>query len=146
MACKQGHRTVAVSATPPDARDLLVKLCGMLGSDFEGERAAAALKITGLLRHLGWSWDQLLHWPGATTGARTPARDAAQAASAAAQRCREHWKRGGPGLSDWRADLACCRRYGAYLTDTELAYVTELVSLVESGRATLRSDDHAKLA
>lgn len=41
-------------------RDRLVKLLGMLGSHYEGERAAAGLKAEQLRRRLGLSWEQLL--------------------------------------------------------------------------------------
>ncbi len=36
--------------------DRLAKVCGMLGSSHQGERAAAALKATELLRDAGLTW------------------------------------------------------------------------------------------
>jgi hypothetical protein len=47
-------------ALPPPAADRLAKLCGLLGSDYEGERATAAAAATRLLRHHGLTWDQLV--------------------------------------------------------------------------------------
>jgi hypothetical protein len=40
--------------------DRLVKLCGMLGSRFMGERATAAEKVTELLEALGLTWAEVL--------------------------------------------------------------------------------------
>ena len=50
---------------PPDKRTRLVRLCGMLGSDHVGERAAAGLKANQLVRELGLTWDQVITSGGA---------------------------------------------------------------------------------
>lgn len=128
------------SAGPTDSRVLLVKLCGMLGSDFDGERAAAALKVTTMLRHIGWSWDDILHPPGGSGRgpAAAPARDGSDRPE------RPSCYAG--GFADWRADLACCRRYDLLLTAAERAFVCEVVDLLAGGRTGLRSSDHAQLA
>jgi len=49
----------------PPAFDLdrFRKLCGMLGSEHEGERHAAALKATQMLRDAGYTWQDV--WVGA---------------------------------------------------------------------------------
>jgi hypothetical protein len=44
----------------PEGYDRFVKVCGMLGSDHVGERAAAALKATAILREQELTWDELL--------------------------------------------------------------------------------------
>ena len=46
-----------MSALDPKEVERFGKLLGLLGSDFDGERAAAAAKATGFLavRHLAWS-------------------------------------------------------------------------------------------
>jgi hypothetical protein len=41
-------------------RDKLVKLCGLLGSEHHGERAAAALKADRHLRGLGLTWGDVI--------------------------------------------------------------------------------------
>ena len=46
---------------PPAKRDLLIKLLGMLGSSFEGERANAAAMVDKLMREHKLTWDQLLN-------------------------------------------------------------------------------------
>src|SRR4051812_18279276 len=50
-------------ALPPDKRTRLVRLLGMLGSDFDGERAAAAAKADELVRDLGLTWDAVVASP-----------------------------------------------------------------------------------
>lgn len=40
----------------PSVAAKLRKVCGMLGSEHDGERAAAAAKASMLLRAHGWSW------------------------------------------------------------------------------------------
>jgi hypothetical protein len=43
--------------------DRLGKLCGLLGSAHDGERAAAALKADQLLRQHGLRWTDVIHVP-----------------------------------------------------------------------------------
>ena len=133
---------MAASGRPADSRDLLVKLCGMLGSDFDGERAVAALKVTTMLRQVGWSWDDILYPPGGSR--RGPAASPVPEGSERPER--PSWERYAGGLADWRADLACCRRYDLLLTAAERAFVCEVVELLAGGRAGLRSSDHVQLA
>lgn len=45
-----------MTAMNPQAAARFRKLCGMLGSSHDGERAAAALKATELLRQIGAGW------------------------------------------------------------------------------------------
>jgi hypothetical protein len=47
----------------PDAADRLRKLCGMLGSEHDGERAAAGLKADQLVRQLGLTWADVIAPP-----------------------------------------------------------------------------------
>jgi len=44
------------SALSADGRDLFVKLCGMLGSDHDGERARAARMATSFLQDRSLTW------------------------------------------------------------------------------------------
>ncbi|GAC1340793.1 MAG: hypothetical protein NVSMB18_11530 [Acetobacteraceae bacterium] len=117
---------------------MLVKLCGMLGSDFEGERAAAALKIAGLLRETGLRWDDILTLPSTTTH-----HDPVASGSS-----KPTWsdRASGPMFVDWRADLACCTRHRARLTKAELDHVDGLRIVLRTGRSTIRSSDIPKLA
>lgn len=40
--------------------DRLAKLCGMLGSDHDGERASAAAKADRLVRDAGLTWPEII--------------------------------------------------------------------------------------
>src|SRR3954469_13533270 len=44
---------------PPEAAAKLAKVCGMLGSDHDGERSAAAWQATRILRLHGKTWSDL---------------------------------------------------------------------------------------
>mgnify|MGYP001563291157 CR=1 FL=1 len=55
-----------------ESRDRLVKLCGMMGSSFDGERATAALMADRLVKSMGVTWNDLIIRRHGTTGP-TPA-------------------------------------------------------------------------
>lgn len=113
-----------------ETKDLLIKLCGLLGSEFEGERAVAALKATCLLRQAGLRWADVVFLPrAAETGSEHGPRPSA-----------------GAPLSDLRADLACCERHIALLTREEAEYVDQLLALARRGRVGFRASDQSKLA
>ena len=48
----------------PKLRRRLVQLCGMLGSDFAGERASAALLVTRLLKTANLTWEEVIREVG----------------------------------------------------------------------------------
>jgi hypothetical protein len=50
----------AAGALSDDSRAKLIKLCGLLGSQHAGERAAAALKASELLRGCQTTWADVL--------------------------------------------------------------------------------------
>ncbi len=77
----------------PD-RNRLVNILGRLGSDFDGERAAAGLLATRMLRDHGLSWDDLLLQSTPTL----------------------------PTPVDWRELVAACRRSNA-LTKWEIDFL-----------------------
>ena len=47
-------------ALPPADADRLVKILGLLGSSFDGERAAAALKASQFLRERNLTWPDII--------------------------------------------------------------------------------------
>ena len=51
------------TALPDDQRERLTRLCGMFGSDYEGERANAARMADELLRRHGVTWADVLAPP-----------------------------------------------------------------------------------
>jgi hypothetical protein len=83
---------------PAPTRDKLAKVCGLLGSNHDGERAAAAHQATEILRRHGLTWAELI--------LATPA---------------EASDGGG-----WRAMRRECARHPKLLTDWELAFVTTI--------------------
>jgi hypothetical protein len=54
----------------PAVADRLAKLCGMLGSAHDGERAAAAAKADQLIRGLGLTWRDIIVPPIAVEPSR----------------------------------------------------------------------------
>jgi hypothetical protein len=76
--------TSPVSRTlAPDDRMRLVKILGMLGSEHNGERAAAALHASAILAEHGLTWDDVLAGP--MTGERLAAEWARAMAEAQTQ-------------------------------------------------------------
>ena len=55
----------------PDTVDRLAKLCGMLGSAHDGERAAAAMKATAMLQSLGMTWRELVEAAAMPSGSNS---------------------------------------------------------------------------
>ena|SRR5687767_15796017 len=60
---------------PPDKRTRLVRLCGMLGSDFDGERANAGRMANDIVRGLGLTWDQVIAASGQAEQPRQERRE-----------------------------------------------------------------------
>ena len=52
---------------PAERLDKLVKVCGLLSSSHDGERAAAALQASRIVKAAGLSWSDLLRQPIAST-------------------------------------------------------------------------------
>jgi hypothetical protein len=50
---------------PPASRQRLVRFCGMLGSDHDGERANAARMADRLIREAGLTWEAVIAVPAA---------------------------------------------------------------------------------
>jgi hypothetical protein len=50
-------------ALPPPTVAKLAKVCGLLGSDHDGERANAAAQATRLLKEAGLTWEEFVRRP-----------------------------------------------------------------------------------
>ena len=61
----------------PTVTAKLAKIAGLLGSDFDGERAAAAAAATSILKDHGLSWSDLVHGGAAVVQKPVPAYCAA---------------------------------------------------------------------
>ena len=99
---------MTATLTPEDRRKL-VGILGMLGSDQDGERAAAGLLATRLLKARGIGWDQVV---GVTLPYDGP------------HRARES----GSGTLSWRARAAGCQRRPDLLTPWEACFVADLLA------------------
>ena len=100
---------------PPADLRKLIGILGRLGSDFDGERAAAGLLATRLLLAAGTTWDDLLLAPKpqqAPGGSQDGARGRAQG-----------WDAGRWQDSD---NIAFCLGWIAELTAWEMQFVTDL--------------------
>jgi hypothetical protein len=93
-----------------DPRNLerLVKLLGMLGSDHDGERAAAAAKASELVRAHGLTWLDVI--PTAPTSYR-----------------HEHTKRSnGDAGADWRTMRDFCAQRSSLLRSREQEFIDDI--------------------
>jgi hypothetical protein len=102
----------------------------MLGSEHDGERAAAALKASNFLREHTLTWSDVLaaEEPRQQTRPATANNNARQTA---------------PSI-DWRADLAMCRNCRVSLTEREREFVDTL--LAQHRRHHPSQSDAVKLA
>jgi hypothetical protein len=88
--------------------DRLAKLCGMLGSAHDGERASAALKADQLLRQHRLRWPDVIRMPSLPPPTEHPTRrwhEPAQINSHAAAYLAACWA---DVLTDW--ELSFCRQ------------------------------------
>ncbi len=108
----------------PAERNRLVAILGRLGSDYDGERAAAGLLAARLLRDRGLCWDDLI-----LAGA------GAQRVPGTAQGERSAWP---PGQDN----LVLCLRWLGELSSWEVGFVTDL----RRKRRSLTPAQAAKLA
>ncbi len=93
----------------PDQRNRLVGILGRLGSEFDGERAAAGLLATRLLKQIGVAWDEIIAAPAVAHEAATPL--------------------------NWRSEVSAASRSMDMLTPWEREFLT---GLAQQGRITQR--------
>jgi hypothetical protein len=89
----------------PRTAELLIRVCGMLGSDHAGEAANAARQATRIIQEHGQTWEGLLR----PIIAAAPSRR-------------------GPS-SDWRVDATICLARADLLTAWERGFVANLMRL-----------------
>jgi hypothetical protein len=94
----------------PAERRRLVGVLGLLASDQDGERAAAGLLATRLLRSAGVTWDQVIPERSGQLG---------------------HSK---PAPADWRADLVLAQRHVRFLRAWEQNFVSGLATFTAPSR------------
>jgi hypothetical protein len=91
-----------------DEIDRFARICGMLGSDSSGERAAAAMKATEFLRAKKLTWDDFIR--------RCPA---------AAPRRKPHWSEGPRTDAEWLKALQS--ECWGYMTEWEQGFVDSIL-------------------
>jgi hypothetical protein len=104
----------------------LSKLLGMCGSDFDGERAAAALAADRLIRDRGMTWEQVLI-PSPPIEKPTRASWEEPESRAWDQPSREEpwwWEK--PPHRDWRQTRALCLNHEWDLSNWELEFLQGL--------------------
>jgi hypothetical protein len=94
----------------PAELERLRNICGRLESDFDGERAAAGLLATRLLREKGLAWADVVM-------PTHPSRPATE----------RSWQDDVPNHDDgWRGTVAKCRRHLHLLNDFEREFLSNL--------------------
>ncbi len=87
--------------------DRLAKLCGLFGSDHDGERATAAAMADRLIRAAGLTWADVIAPRAAPAPALAAPREAAS--------------------GDWRAVATACRQRHDLLTAWESKFLASLI-------------------
>ena len=90
-----------------DDRRKLVGILSRLASDHDGERAAAGLLATRLLKSRGLGWDQIID-----TGVSPPRHD--------------QWDAPPPPPFPWRVQAEMCRAQSDLLSGREVEFLTSL--------------------
>ena len=122
---------------PPDKKARLIKLLGMLGSEFEGERANAGALIDRIIREHGLTWHDVLEMSTAQpasspppSGAASPPAGAGEDESAMQWAERQRW-------SDEDVDRMhqyCCEHDGAY-NEWELTFLESIGKWIADKRS-----------
>lgn len=128
----------------PAQRERLAKLCGMLGSDQVGERAAAAVKIEEFRRAHNLTWQQILSLAPAQSASTFTAHDletayrrgfnaGKQDMEAQLKREREAQPRPEPEPSDHREQLRVCNDYYHRLSEWEQMFIDSINKWIDRG-------------
>jgi hypothetical protein len=121
---------------PPPAHARLVKLAGMLGSSFDGERANAARMATDILREHGTTWAEVLN-PSCPPCPTCAARTAQQERSETYRDARSSWTRSSY-TSSWRELAWYCQDNADLLSPWERSFIA---SILQRWRLTPRQED-----
>ena len=98
-----------VPHVPAALVDKLAKVAGLLGSDHDGERAAAAYRATAIIREAGLTWRQVIEAAGPRVVEREP----------------EQPRSGGP---QWYSKALACAACPGRLTAWERSFLDSLLA------------------
>jgi hypothetical protein len=117
------------SIIDPQSADRLAKLCGLFGSDHDGERANAAAMADRLIRDLGLTWREVL--------ITSPPKAAVSVSSSwrepkTADECVGLALRHTDLLSDWEYDFLLNIRGRRNLSDKQWNVVDRIVSRIRA--------------
>jgi hypothetical protein len=93
----------------PGERTKLVAILGRLGSDFDGERAAAGLLASRMLKTIGASWDDVVRSDQGGPAGRT-------------NRPSPSW------APPWHSDVALCQRHEGWLRPWERGFIASVAA------------------
>jgi hypothetical protein len=96
-------------ALAPQTADRLAKICGLLGSAHDGERASAALKADALVRAAGLTWADVINVP-------PPAADAPRIRA---------WR---STSTDWQKMAAFCHQRRHQLSSWDRDFVRSMLN------------------
>ena len=117
------QREAALTALSTEARSKLVKILGLLSSDHDGERAAAGLLATRIIRSAGTDWDQVIQ-PRAGCQKRSPSEYSPPPIERHGPVCLRHLRR----LNQWEQDFVLNLRSSSFLTVAQRQKLTQIAA------------------
>jgi hypothetical protein len=118
------------SSLSPPSRERLARICGLLGSDYEGERANAALAATRLLQRHGLTWGDLFSPKQPDEPPLTPPSYGQHHLTQAAFALRHL-----DFLTDWEKTFVRSVASKPRLTEKQRAHLAEIVTKVSQAAA-----------
>lgn len=131
----------------PAERERLAKLCGMLGSDQVGERAAAALKVEQFRRAHNLTWQQILSLAPANSASHYTARDVSSAYERGYKDAREQLEQeqqrkakaasaqqqASPNIAMYMEQCKACLQYYKRMSAWEQSFLSSIVDWLSNG-------------
>ena len=119
----QHHDSHPGNRLPDEARRKLAIIAARLGSDYEGERSAAALLATRLLEGFGLRWDDVLAAPALPEKEPREREPRARNPREPRRRARSEWVE----PVDYREAMQRCSEYLDIFTPWENSFILEML-------------------
>jgi hypothetical protein len=120
---------MGVMPVPPDLAAKLAKVLGMLGSDYDGEIAAAGRRANAMVRSAGLTWDEVLAAPALPPPSRPPRRWRMGVSHTDTAALCLQWPE---VLTDWEADFCRSVVGRRRVSDKQAAVLARIVAKVEA--------------